>query len=30
MDIKPMKILVVEDDLDECNRIIECERREKT
>lgn len=29
MDIKPMRILVVEDDLEECNRIIECAKQRK-
>ena len=29
MEEKPMKILVVEDDLDECNRIIECSKQRK-
>lgn len=29
MDIKPMRILVVEDDLDECNRIIECAKQRR-
>ena len=29
MDVKPMKILVVEDDLEECNRIIECAKQRK-
>ena len=29
MDIKPMRILVVEDDLEECNRIIECAKQRR-
>ena len=29
MEEKPMKILVVEDDLEECNRIIECSKQRK-
>ena len=29
MEQKPMKILVVEDDLEECNRIIECSKQRK-
>ena len=29
MDTKPMRILVVEDDLDECNRIIECAKQRR-
>lgn len=29
MEEKPMKILVVEDDLEECNRIIECSKKRK-
>lgn len=29
MDIKPMRILVVEDDLEECNRIIYCAKQRK-
>lgn len=29
MEEKPMKVLVIEDDLDECNRIIECSKQRK-
>ena len=29
MNDKPMKILVLEDDLEECNRIIECSKQRK-
>ena len=27
MDVKPMKILIVEDDIDDCNRFVECAKR---
>ena len=24
MDVKPMKILIIEDDIDDCNKLINC------